>query len=67
MGRFRSGRRGPGERDRLVGQASDPAAAKRHVIKRASALGGLGLVSRLPADWGVREDASAGAELEIRA
>ncbi len=38
----------------LVGHASDPAAVRRHVIRRARA---LGMMARLPEAWGVREAA----------
>lgn len=37
---------------RLAGNAENPAAAKRHIIKRARA---LGAVSTLPDSWGVKE------------
>ena len=33
---------------RAIGRANDPAAAKRHIMKRARALGAMGMI---PADW----------------
>lgn len=44
----------------LVGNAKDPAAARRHIISRARA---LGLVAQLPEDWGITKADAVVADL----
>lgn len=45
----------------LWGNAKNPAAAKRHIISRARA---LGLTSQLPEDWGVQKAEQVAADLK---